>query len=63
MRPHLRPSPKTDSQQRLRYIQEVCGKIEDDRGPLDIEASIRKLAYAINYLAMIVEKHLATDEK
>lgn len=63
-RPDLRPSPKTDMQDRLRHIESECDSIMKDRSIeiWDMQKSIHYLAYHISYLARIVEKHLSTGE-
>jgi len=54
-------TPMSDLQSRLRYIQEQCTKMERNEY-CDFD-DIAKLAGFVDYLAKILEKHLAENER
>ncbi len=57
----IRPAPKTDMQERLRFIQERADAIHSQAVPTAM--TTRELGYLVAYLARIVEKHLQTKEE
>lgn len=60
-----RESPKSDAQERLRYIQNRCEEIRRDldSGKMSPQQAIGDLVYLIGYTTRILEQHLKTGEQ
>ncbi len=53
----------SDMQSRLNHILQEAREIEEGKTSLDTDASVKRLAYLVSYLVVILYKHVHDDEK
>ena len=59
-----RPGPKTDMQNRLRYVESRAEEIRNRHAGMEVQVAkdVSELADLVKYLCVIVDKHLRDGE-